>query len=131
MASPATEQVGSVMLVRPAFWASPLMMAGVMSGVPTMASRLMLSRTSDLPLRLTIEQPSPKAMRMTLATRPPYLVKDFMAGSLLLGLVLLLAPFQRRRGPGGSGLDRPVAAARNGSSAAGSYARSRENPSFL
>src|SRR5438876_10414812 len=56
---------------RPAFCASALIPAGVMSGVPTMSSCLMLWRTVSRPLMPITMAAMPNAISTTAATTPP------------------------------------------------------------
>ena len=66
IALPATEQVGKLTPVRPAFAASALISAGVMSGVPTIFSCLRLELTVERPLTPSTMTATPKADRAPL-----------------------------------------------------------------
>jgi len=67
----AIEHVGSVTFVTPAAFASLAIPAGVMSGVPTIASCLRLSLTVERPSMPATIAPMPSAIRTMLAATPP------------------------------------------------------------
>src|SRR4051794_40456037 len=67
----ATVHVGRSTFVRPALAASPLIAAGVMSGVPVICCREISCDTVLRPLMLMTSAPMPKPMRTTAAIRPP------------------------------------------------------------
>src|ERR1700747_2631791 len=98
----ATVQVGSEIFdrVRPDFCASPLIAAGVMSGVPVICSHLRLVATVLLPCALRMIAATPKAISTTPAATPPSSRMRF----------IFLPPF-RFRGLGGHGA--PAWAARH------------------
>src|SRR5262245_23153668 len=97
IALPATEQVGNETPLRPAADASLLIAAGVMSGVPTIASCFRLEFTVERPLAPSAITATPKAIRIAPEMKPPI--------SRTLFIVLppwkLFDGFQSRRGPGG------------------------------
>jgi hypothetical protein len=67
---PATLHVGSATFLSPASLAAVAISAGVMSGVPTICSRLMLLLTSLRPARPITMAPTPKTTRMRPAAIP-------------------------------------------------------------
>src|SRR3954452_20967828 len=87
---PATVQVGKLTFFRPALVASPLIAAGVMSGVPATASALRFELTVLRPLKPITIVTIPNATRTTAAAYPPHsrtflVVSDLNISSLLLG----------------------------------------------
>jgi len=67
----ATLQLGKLMFFNPAFCASALIPAGVISGVPTICSCLMLWLTVERPLTLITIAATPKAIGTAPAATPP------------------------------------------------------------
>jgi hypothetical protein len=81
IALPATERVGNLIPVRPAFVASSLISAGVMSGVPTIFSCLRLSLTVARPLAPSAITATPNAIRIAPEMNPPISRTFFMTAS--------------------------------------------------
>src|SRR5919202_6380632 len=71
---PATDFVGKLIVetFRPAFEASALIAAGVMSGVPVIFSSLRLSLTVERPPKPIAMAATPNAMRTAPARKPPH-----------------------------------------------------------
>src|SRR5690348_12795909 len=86
---------------RPACFASAVMPAGVMSGVPTMCSCARVSCTVPRAFQPIERAPIPNAMRTTAAMNPPYSKILRMMCSLRVGG--LSGPSLGRRGSGGLG----------------------------
>src|SRR5579884_3569474 len=114
-ALPATVQVGNVIPVRPAFAASALIAAGVISGVPVIFSCLRLELTVERPLAASRITATPNATMIAAETNPP------ISSTLFVVIVLLLLeavasfslPSVRGRG-GGRHPELPEAALRPG-----------------
>src|SRR5919198_818800 len=81
---------------RPAFLASALIAAGVMSGVPTMYSRSSEFLTSLRPLNPITIEPIPKAINTMLAATPPYANNLFMMPSFVAPITVRPACPSRR-----------------------------------
>src|SRR5947208_9252723 len=76
---PATDFDGIETLLRPAAFASAAIAFGVMSGDPTICSLARFERTVSRPLKPVTMEPTPNAIRMIAAPRPPYWKNlDFM-----------------------------------------------------
>ena len=74
----ATEQLGKETFVRPAFVASTLISAGVMSGEPVICSAFKFELTVERPLAPSAITATPKAMRIAPEMNPPISSTFFM-----------------------------------------------------